>query len=395
MILPINEKLFALTSPYGPRPQFNDFHTGIDYAPKTSDRRCYASESGTIVEAGLGHPFTWNGRVYRNSAVVIDIGGGVRIIYLHLQSWAVKVGDYVRIGDYIGEAGAVGAATGVHLHWQINVNGQHVDPLAYMQKYNNSVSLNHMDNTIIALPGWGISHLAREAGYADYADPSRWDYIARLNGHADRTTFRIFAGQKYRVRENNEPKHTVDTANPTQQESISQLLVEAEKKLAKEKEEVEKIKLEIENQRRALKAEKLAVSNELEALRKKIDDASIIDKGEAAIQGFEPLRINLGKLQVPEVQKTGISYLFFEFSKNFTDMWNRIPSKNMRIAITIIIGIISNCALVYLAENQLPEISNEYIVISSTVLTSFVIRMFQELTRFGERELQKELAQIL
>ena len=48
---------------------------------------------------------------------------------------------------------------------------------------------------IVVQKGWGISHVAKAAGYEDYRSPERWNHIARLNGHKDSSTFRLFAGQ--------------------------------------------------------------------------------------------------------------------------------------------------------------------------------------------------------
>ncbi len=55
-------------------------------------------------------------------------------------------------------------------------------------------------DTIVVQSGWGISHVAKAAGYADFGEPARWDYLARLNGHADHTTFRLVPNQVVKVR---------------------------------------------------------------------------------------------------------------------------------------------------------------------------------------------------
>lgn len=55
-------------------------------------------------------------------------------------------------------------------------------------------------DTVVVQAGWGISHVAKAAGYADYGSEDRWNYLARLNGHADRSTFRLFANQVVKVR---------------------------------------------------------------------------------------------------------------------------------------------------------------------------------------------------
>jgi hypothetical protein len=60
-------------------------------------------------------------------------------------------------------------------------------------------------DTIVVQASWGISHVAKAAGYPDFATVARWDYLARINGHADHSTFTLRAGQVVRVR-GEEPK---------------------------------------------------------------------------------------------------------------------------------------------------------------------------------------------
>lgn len=55
-------------------------------------------------------------------------------------------------------------------------------------------------NTIVVQKGWGISHVAKAAGYADFADASRWNYIAQLNGHADHSTFKLSPNQVVKIK---------------------------------------------------------------------------------------------------------------------------------------------------------------------------------------------------
>lgn len=56
------------------------------------------------------------------------------------------------------------------------------------------------NSTIVVQAGWGISHVAKAAGYPDFATQARWDAIAQLNGHANASTFRLFPNQKVVVR---------------------------------------------------------------------------------------------------------------------------------------------------------------------------------------------------
>jgi murein DD-endopeptidase MepM/ murein hydrolase activator NlpD len=61
--------------------------------------------------------------------VTIAHRDGVRTMYAHLSSVAVRVGQHVETGASIGRVGATGAATGPHLHFEVRLRGAAVDPL--------------------------------------------------------------------------------------------------------------------------------------------------------------------------------------------------------------------------------------------------------------------------
>jgi hypothetical protein len=65
--------------------------------------------------------------------VVIDHGYGYRSIYGHLSKYMVKQGQKVSRGDFIGLSGNTGTSTGPHLHYQIDLFGEHVNPLWYFE----------------------------------------------------------------------------------------------------------------------------------------------------------------------------------------------------------------------------------------------------------------------
>jgi murein DD-endopeptidase MepM/ murein hydrolase activator NlpD len=62
---------------------------------------------------------------------VVAHGHGVETLYGHLDALAVSVGDAVVVGQVIGFEGSTGFSTGPHLHFEVRVNGQFVDPLLY------------------------------------------------------------------------------------------------------------------------------------------------------------------------------------------------------------------------------------------------------------------------
>jgi murein DD-endopeptidase MepM/ murein hydrolase activator NlpD len=64
--------------------------------------------------------------------VVIDSPDGVRTLYGHLDSIAVKRGDRVKAGQVLGEVGCTGTCFGTHLHFEVIDGGVREDPLAYL-----------------------------------------------------------------------------------------------------------------------------------------------------------------------------------------------------------------------------------------------------------------------
>jgi murein DD-endopeptidase MepM/ murein hydrolase activator NlpD len=115
-----------ITSPYGPRCLPNgdcSFHPGIDIGA-SSGTPIRAAASGTVISAG------WLGG-YGN-LVVIDHGNGLATAYAHQSSMAVGNGAAVSQGQVIGYVGCTGYCFGPHLHFEVRVNGEPVNPLGYL-----------------------------------------------------------------------------------------------------------------------------------------------------------------------------------------------------------------------------------------------------------------------
>lgn len=67
--------------------------------------------------------------------VSIEHGGEIETRYGHMSRLNVAAGQQVHKGDIIGFVGATGRATGPHLHYEVRVNGEAVNPLPYMQSF--------------------------------------------------------------------------------------------------------------------------------------------------------------------------------------------------------------------------------------------------------------------
>ena len=100
------------------------FHTGLDLgAPMGA--AVVATSPGTVVVAG------WCGGY--GQCVTIDHGGGVLTLYGHLSRIDVAPGQALGQGQSIGLVGSTGRSTGPHLHYEVRLNGQPVDPSAYLR----------------------------------------------------------------------------------------------------------------------------------------------------------------------------------------------------------------------------------------------------------------------
>jgi murein DD-endopeptidase MepM/ murein hydrolase activator NlpD len=123
-LLPVEGRI---GSGFGPRvhPIYGStrMHTGVDIgAPSGAPIR--AADDGVVVMAG------WNGG-YGNWTL-IDHGGGLATGYGHQSSIGVSRGQRVSRGEVIGRVGSTGASTGPHLHWEVRVNGNPVNPMAWI-----------------------------------------------------------------------------------------------------------------------------------------------------------------------------------------------------------------------------------------------------------------------
>ena len=111
----------TLTSGFGPR--WGRMHEGIDIAGG-SGTPIAAAATGTVISAG------WSGGY--GQLVVLDHGNGLSTAYAHLSSIAVSAGQTVPQGSVVGGMGTTGSSTGVHLHFEVRVNGSAVNPLGYL-----------------------------------------------------------------------------------------------------------------------------------------------------------------------------------------------------------------------------------------------------------------------
>lgn len=114
----------VVTSPYGLRWGGSDFHPGIDIA-NDMGTPIVATADGVVDYAG------WNAGGYGNM-VDIDHGNGIMTRYGHASQVVVSAGQFVKRGQLIAYMGSTGFSTGPHVHYEVIINGQRVNPISYL-----------------------------------------------------------------------------------------------------------------------------------------------------------------------------------------------------------------------------------------------------------------------
>ena len=114
----------TITSRYGVSSRIRKSnHTGLDISAKTgTDIKVVAA--GTVISAKYEGSY--------GNLVKIDHGNGVETWYAHTSKMYVKAGQKVESGDVIAAVGSTGNSTGPHLHLEIRINGEHVNPQKYL-----------------------------------------------------------------------------------------------------------------------------------------------------------------------------------------------------------------------------------------------------------------------
>ena len=118
---PFGPSHLVLEPPYG---GYAHFHTGIDLVEPFGSP-VYAADDGVV--ALVGSSSSGYGRY-----VVIAHSGGLDTLYGHLSTTLVKVGQLVNQGQTVGLEGSTGNSTGPHLHFELRIKQQPIDPTPYL-----------------------------------------------------------------------------------------------------------------------------------------------------------------------------------------------------------------------------------------------------------------------
>lgn len=132
MAWPVAKSGTYITSSYGIREHpvqgITKFHTGIDIGNAGFGAPIIAAADGVVSMASYYGGY--------GNCVMINHGNGVSTLYGHGQKILTTVGTTVKKGDLIMEVGSTGVSTGPHLHFEVRINGSHVNPLPYLQAAN-------------------------------------------------------------------------------------------------------------------------------------------------------------------------------------------------------------------------------------------------------------------
>lgn len=125
----LSDDTIVFSSYFGSRRSYNNgsltgYHGGLDFRVVLMSFNIYAPAAGRVVFVGP--------MAIRGNTTFIDHGQGVYSGYAHQSEIKVAVGDIVQPGQIIGLIGSTGRVTGPHLHWDIWVNGNQVDPFDWI-----------------------------------------------------------------------------------------------------------------------------------------------------------------------------------------------------------------------------------------------------------------------
>ena len=140
MVLPTDDGY--ISSGYGYRKSScsacSSNHKGVDFAPGKGEP-VYAAMDGIVSRIEYGYGFGQHVYIEHIANFNDDRFEDWKTIYAHLEIGttpkSVRVGSVVKAGDLIGTVGNTGISTGAHLHFELIVDGENVDPQKYLKMY--------------------------------------------------------------------------------------------------------------------------------------------------------------------------------------------------------------------------------------------------------------------
>jgi murein DD-endopeptidase MepM/ murein hydrolase activator NlpD len=141
-----------LTSSYGyRRDPFNGqaaFHAGVDF-PGSYGQTILAAAAGRVAYVGQRQGY--------GNVIEIDHGHGIMTRYAHLSGFGVRPGAVVDRGQAIARMGSTGRSTGMHLHFEVRMNGNPINPVRFLEVRQDVLQIQQIAKQRIA------RHATREA----------------------------------------------------------------------------------------------------------------------------------------------------------------------------------------------------------------------------------------
>ena len=120
--------IYQVSSPYGyrmdPFTNVSSLHEGVDLSAEVNSR-IFATADGVVTQSGQVGGF--------GLLIEIKHDNGLMTRYGHANKLLVQVGDFVKKGQLIGLVGNTGRSTGNHLHYEVLMGGQSIDPQKLMK----------------------------------------------------------------------------------------------------------------------------------------------------------------------------------------------------------------------------------------------------------------------
>lgn len=148
-----NEQLVAIASGFGmrihPIYKVKKLHSGIDFAAPIGTP-IYATADGKVADVSVR--FSGYGKM-----VEIDHGFGYHTRYAHMHDFVVHQGQQIKRGELIGYVGDTGLSTAPHLHYEVLLNGVHINPVHYFfndlspAEYEKVIELASIENQSLGM----------------------------------------------------------------------------------------------------------------------------------------------------------------------------------------------------------------------------------------------------
>ena len=124
-----DERGMFISMPFGmvtpPHSEFAREHAGIDF-PAATGTPVLAAADGTVIGAGFTAGY--------GNYVMLEHEDGYSTLYAHMEDILTEEGKTVQKGDEIGTVGSTGNSTGPHLHFELRIDGEPVDPSEYWEE---------------------------------------------------------------------------------------------------------------------------------------------------------------------------------------------------------------------------------------------------------------------